>query len=235
MHKHTLYVLNEHQISNTSWYAKVKILPYEKGEANMVGNILRRILLKSIDCYALQSVQIEGIQHEFSLKPGVRESIPQILSNLRQIVLVETGNGTWCTSCAPCTSGVGKLLAKHIDFPTGITCADPNQYIASIVSANTSLNMNVCITRSKTYNQASPHHLNQPFLPLDTNFNPVSFVNYSVTREPIRSGTQFECLFLEIWTNGSITPLQALAKASLVFRQLFEPFCRTIDAACIGK
>jgi DNA-directed RNA polymerase subunit alpha len=262
-----LYAIEEKKIDDTTFYAKVKLSPYQRGQGITVANTLRRILLSELDCIGIHSVQIEGVSHEFTVKAGIRESIPEILSNLSTIVF----------RCVPCTStqkqsthkqgdvrnqhyekqydmhidnykiltqcnksNAGSLYAKDINLPTDIQCVAPKQPIATLVSAHTDLRLNLLLLRSKGYTQNSPHNNMQlldirsassaqtqlkdaPFLPIDTSFNPVKKINYSIHQEWYTTTAQ-ESIFLEIWTDGSSYPVESLAKASLILRQLFQPF-----------
>jgi len=270
-----LYVLEEKHISPTNMYAKVKISPYEKGQGMTVANVIRRVLLSQIDCLAFQSVQIDGVSHEFSIKPGLKESVSEILFNLSQVCLrqsfnymnsnsvpgefldstkqIQLGDFSWyynwnslvafCKKTSP-----GTLFAKDISLPFGIECVDPNQKIATIVSPHIDFKMNIVLVRSKQYAHDLPHqnmffpkkllkqlnsnsNFNQneddefevfdsPFLPLDSSFSPIKRVNYTIKQE---NSDKQEAIFLEIWTNGSLHPIEAIAKVSLSIRQMFQP------------
>jgi len=262
-----LYAIEEKKIDDTTFYAKVKLSPYQRGQGITVANTLRRILLSELDCIGIHSVQIEGVSHEFTVKAGIRESIPEILSNLSRIVFrcVPTqkqsthkqysnqryGNQGYekqydmhidnCKILTQCNkSNAGSLYAEDINLPTDIQCVAPKQPIATLVSAHTDLRLNLLLLRSKGYTQNSPHNNMQlldirsassaqtqlkdaPFLPIDTSFNPVKKINYSIHQEWYTTTAQ-ESIFLEIWTDGSSYPVESLAKASLILRQLFQPF-----------
>lgn len=386
-----LYVIENKKINDTNFYAKVKLSPYAKGQAITVANTLRRVLLNELDCIGIQSVQIQGVSHEFTVKPGIRESIPEILSNLRKLIFrrcdnqsqltsqeevpnldisrgyienhVKTNSDlsnkqrqlvgeeaptneksdtfledthsianqdfnidnhtivTFCSKTEP-----GRLYASDIHLPNDIQCVAPKQNIATLISTHASLDMKIVLTRSKQYAHTLPHnnmntsassylnqsfevapqktetskqapedmrytsenkgkaphqnqfgesavgiaaannkstsntefshtekalqlpHLNtiaaaeketksdsfikelspytnttEPFLPVDTVFNPVRRVNYSIHQE-VYQNTKQESIFLEIWTNGSLYPIESLARTSLVLRQMFQPF-----------
>ena len=254
-----LYAIEEKKIDDTTFYAKVKLSPYQRGQGITVANTLRRILLSELDCIGIHSVQIEGVSHEFTVKAGIRESIPEILSNLSRIVFrcvptqkqsthkqygnqgyekqydMHIDNYKILTQCNK--SNAGSLYAKDINLPTDIQCVAPKQPIATLVSAHTDLRLNLLLLRSKGYTQNSPHNNMQlvdirspssaqthaPFLPIDTSFNPVKKINYSIHQEWYNTTAQ-ESIFLEIWTDGSSYPVESLAKASLILRQLFQPF-----------
>ena len=252
-----LYAIEEKKIDDTTFYAKVKLSPYQRGQGITVANTLRRILLSELDCIGIHSVQIEGVSHEFTVKAGIRESIPEILSNLSRIVFrcvptqkqyrnqryekqydMHIDNYKILTQCNK--SNAGSLYAEDINLPTDIQCVAPKQPIATLVSAHTDLRLNLLLLRSKGYTQNSPHNNMQlldirsassaqtqlkdaPFLPIDTSFNPVKKINYSIHQEWYTTTAQ-ESIFLEIWTDGSSYPVESLAKASLILRQLFQPF-----------
>ena len=204
------------------YYSKFIIGPLAKGQGTTLGNALRRTLLADLEGAAIVAVRIAGVSHEFSTIPGVREDVLEILVNLKEIVFRTEKK----------TPAVGRLsiqgptivTAGNFDLPSEVTVMDANQYIATICGNNT-LEMEFRIETNKGY-QLIDKDNNEPsidFLQVDAVFMPVRKVSYKVEDSNQNNEKIQDELTLEIWTNGSITPHEAISEGSEILTGLFSP------------
>nr|BDA97500.1 RNA polymerase alpha subunit [Cryptomonas sp. NIES-345]BDA98461.1 RNA polymerase alpha subunit [Cryptomonas sp. NIES-1327] len=202
-------------------YGKFIIQPLERGQGITIGNALRRVLLSDLEGSAIVAVRISGVNHEFSTIGGVREDILEILLNLKEIVFKTHTNKSFVGRIkiqGPCI-----VTAANFDLPSEVEVIDPKQYIATICSSSI-LEMEIKIENGKGYQLAEKDEdISNNFLLIDAVFMPVKRVNYLV--EEIRSDQSIlkDKLTLEIWTNGSLSPQEALGQASTILTDLFIP------------
>ena len=204
----------------TEFYSKYSVGPFLKGQSTTVGNALRRVLLSNLQGLAITGVRITGIDHEFSTIPDVKEDVVDILLNLKQIIL--KGNITEPTLARLNVKDAGIIVSGDIELPTNITLVDPHQYIASLTKKG-SLEMEFLIAKGQNYftSEGLEYTIPERFLAIDAVFMPVTKVNFFV--EPARSSSSFdlESLILEIWTNGSIMPDEALSSSAEILENTF--------------
>src|SRR5204863_8235649 len=191
------------------------IEPLDRGFGYTFGNSLRRVLLSSLSGAAVTSVRIEGVAHEFSTIPGVKEAVTDIVLNLKGIVCRMHSDATEVEAPLVAT-GPGEITAKDIDLPSGVEILNPDAHIATL-EKKTKLEMYLTIGRGRGYRPAEDNKTpDQPIgvIPIDSIFSPVRRVAYSV--EPARVGqrTDFDKLTLDIETDGSIDPQAALREAA---------------------
>jgi len=204
----------------TELYSKYSIGPFIKGQSTTVGNALRRVLLSNSQGIAITGVRITGIDHEFSTIPNVKEDVVDILLNLKQIIL--KGNITEPTLARVNIKEAGIISASDIELPSNISLVEPYQYIASLTTKG-NLEMEFLIGRGQNYftsgklNYAIP----ESFLAVDAVFMPVTKVNFFVETSRSSSSFELESLILEIWTNGSIMPDEALSSSAEVLENTF--------------
>ena len=204
----------------TEIYSKYSIGPFLKGQSTTIGNALRRVLLSNLNGIAITGVRITGIDHEFSTIPNVKEDIVDILLNLKQIVL--KGDITEPTLARLNIKEPGIVLAKDIELPSNISIIDPKQYIASL-SDKGNLEIEFLITKGQNYFTSDKLNYTIPeqFLGVDAIFMPVTKVNFFVETSKNTSSFELESLILEIWTNGSIMPEEALALSAEILENTF--------------
>ena len=204
------------------FYGKFIIEPLDQGQGITVGNALRRVLLSDLEGSAITAVRISGVNHEFSTIPGIREYILELLLNLKEIVLKYEGKEP--TMGRLRVQGPTIVTAINFELPPDIEIIDPNQYIATICS-NSVLEMEFKIATGKGYQivEKINDDLTQDFLHLDAVYMPVKKVNYSVEEVRHQQNTIKDRLTLEIWTNGSISPQEAIGQSSLILTNLFSP------------
>ena len=200
----------------------VVIEPLERGFGYTYGNSLRRVLLSSLTGAAVTSVRIEGVAHEFSTVPGVKEDVTDIILNLKGVVCRMHADAEEVEAPLLAT-GPGEITGKDIDLPSGVEILNPDVHLAT-VEADTRLELYITIGRGRGYRPAEDNKSpDQPIgvIPIDSIFSPVRRVAYNV--EPARVGqrTDYDKLVLDIETNGAIDPQAALREASeLLISQL---------------
>jgi len=204
----------------TEFYSKYLIGPFLKGQSTTVGNALRRVLLSNLQGIAISGVRIAGIDHEFSTIPHVKEDIVDILLNLKQIIL--KGNITEPTLARLNVKDAGIIVAGNLELPNNITLVDPRQYIASLTSKD-NLEMEFLIARGQNYFTSGKldYTIPEPFLAVDAVFMPVTKVNFFVETSRSSSSFELESLILEIWTNGSLSPDEALSASAEILENTF--------------
>jgi DNA-directed RNA polymerase subunit alpha len=204
----------------TEFYSKYSIGPFLKGQSTTVGNALRRVLLSNLQGLAITGVRITGIDHEFSTIPNVKEDVVDILLNLKQIVI--KGNITEPILARLNVKEPGIIVADNIELPDSITFVDPRQYIASL-TAKGNLEMEFLIARGQNYFTSGKldYTIPERFLAVDAVFMPVTKVNFFVETSRNSSSFELESLILEIWTNGSIMPDEALSTSAEILENTF--------------
>nr|QXI84313.1 RNA polymerase alpha subunit [Metagentiana gentilis] len=206
--------------SKRLYYGRFVLSPLMKGQADTIGIAMRRALLGEIEGTCITRVKSDKVSHEYSTIAGIQESVHEILMNLKEIVLKSNLYGTCDTSI--CVRGPGYVTAKDIALPPYVEIIDNTQHIASLTES-----INLCIglqiERNRGYLIKTPHNSQDGSYPIDAIFMPVRNANHSI--HSYGNGNQKqEILFLEIWTNGSLTPKEALHEASRNLIELFIPF-----------
>jgi len=204
-------------------YGKFSILPLTKGHGLTVGNALRRTLLSDLSGIAVTALKIGGVEHEFSLIPGVREDLLEILLNLKQIVF--TGTLVKETIVTINVNGPKIITANDILLPDNLKIINPTQYIA-VISSNVQLTMELKISSGTGYKLANSNSIKTgtDFIEIDAVFTPIQRINYYVENIYTKPRLLKENLIFEIWTNGSITPEYAIKTASEILINLLSIF-----------
>jgi DNA-directed RNA polymerase subunit alpha len=191
------------------------IEPLDKGFGYTFGNSLRRVLLSSLGGAAIKSVRIEGVAHEFSTIPGVKEDVTDIVLNLKDVV-VRMHSDADEVEVPLVASGPGDVTAKDIDLPAGVEILNPSAHIATL-EKKTKLEMYMTIGRGRGYSPADENKSeDQPIgvIPIDSIFSPIRRAAYNVDAARVGQRTDFDKLSLEIETDGSIEPGTALREAA---------------------
>lgn len=204
------------EISEDNRYGKFVCEPLERGYGTTLGNSLRRILLSSLPGAAITSIRIDGVLHEFSTIPGVRDDVTNIILNLKSL-------------CFKMLSDEPKVLQIDVEGEREVTAADiipdadieilnPELHIATL-NKEGSLHMEMTVERGRGYVSADknkkPDHV-IGIIPIDSIFSPVLRVNYTVSDTRVGNATDYDKLVLEIWTDGSIRPEEAVSKAASI-------------------
>jgi DNA-directed RNA polymerase subunit alpha len=208
---------------NQAQYSRFVIEPLERGQGTTVGNALRRVLLANLEGAAVTAVRIAGVSHEFATLVGVREDVLEILLNMKEIVFQSFSNAPQIGRLA--ATGPGTIVAAQFDLPSEVVVVDPNQYVATLAEG-AKLEMEFRVEKGKGYravdrgrDDATP----LDFLQIDAVFMPVSKVNYLVEDALVDGSISKDRLILDIWTNGSLKPDEALSQAAEIVVELFNP------------
>jgi DNA-directed RNA polymerase subunit alpha len=189
--------------------------PLDKGFGYTFGNSLRRVLLSSLGGAAVTSVRIEGVSHEFSTVPGVKEDVTDIVLNLKDLV-VRMHTDADEVEAPLVATGPGEVKAKDIDLPSGVEILNPEAPIATL-EKKTKLEIYLTIGRGRGYSPAEENKSDeQPIgvIPIDSIFSPIRRASYSVATARVGQRTDFDKLTLDLETDGSIEPGAALREAS---------------------
>jgi DNA-directed RNA polymerase subunit alpha len=198
------------------------IEPLDRGFGYTFGNSLRRVLLSSLEGAAVTSVKIEGVAHEFTTLPGVREDVTDIILNLKQLVCILEGESPEI-EVRLTAKGEGTITAADIERPADLEILNPELEIANL-SAKGRLEITVTIGRGRGYvpaegNRGQAHTIG--VIPVDSMFSPIRRVAYDVEAARVGQRTDYDKLILDVTTNGSIEPKDAIAQAAeILIRQL---------------
>ena len=208
---------------NQSQYSKFVLEPLERGQGTTVGNALRRVLLSNLEGAAVTAIRIAGVNHEFATIKGVREDVLEIMLNMKEIVLKSYTHQPQIGRLA--AIGPATVTAAQFDLPSEVEVVDPNQYIA-ILAEGARLEMEFRVEKGKGYRaveRGKDETTSLDFLQIDAIFMPVTKVNYSVEDAQIDGSIAKDRLLMEIWTNGSLKPEEALSQAAEIVVDLFSP------------
>ena len=218
------------EIDNDNNYAKFVCEPLERGYGITIGNSLRRILLSSLPGSAITGVKIEGVQHEFSTIPNVVEDVPEIIVNLKNVRLKLDKNEEKTLRIN--FKGEGEVKAGDIITDGTVEILNPDLHIAT-VSEGGSLVMELVANMGRGYNTAEKNKKDdQPLglLPIDSIYTPVKKVNYSVENTRVGQMVDYDKLTIEVWTDGSLKPYEALSLAAKVMTGHLELFIDLSEA-----
>jgi DNA-directed RNA polymerase subunit alpha len=213
-------------------YGRFKIEPLETGYGHTLGNSLRRVLLSSIPGAAITKVKIEGVYHEFSTIAGVREDVTEIVLNIKGIRLRSYANRKIRVTLMH--QGAGPVYARHIDLPSNVELVNPDHYICTLDSNDARIEMEFTVEVGRGY---IPAEMNESVaigeIPIDAIFTPIPRVNYVVENTRVGQATNFDRLVIEITTDGTIKPGDALIHAAQVlveYNQIIAGFNRSASA-----
>lgn len=206
--------------SKRLYYGRFILAPLMKGQADTIGIAMRRALLGEIEGTCITRAKSEKIPHEYSTIVGIQESVHEILMNLKEIVLRSNLYGT--RNASICVKGPGYVTAQDIILPPSVEIVDNTQHIANLTEP-----IHFCIElqieRNRGYRIKTPNNFQDGSYPIDAVFMPVRNANHSI-HSYVNGNEKQEILFIEIWTNGSLTPKEALHEASRNLIDLFIPF-----------
>jgi len=204
-------------------YAKFTIRPLEKGYGVTIGNSLRRILLSSMMGSSITAVKFEGVLHEFSSIPDVLEDVSDIILNLKEIrfKMFTSENVVLRVS----KKGPGKVTALDIQTNEKIQILNPDSHVATL-GPNGNFNMEIIVGYGRGYVPADAKTESFPvgFIPVDSLFSPIKKVNYSVQNARVGQRTDYDSLIMEVWTDGSIRPEEALSLSSKIMKDQLQVF-----------
>ncbi|MEE3258702.1 MAG: DNA-directed RNA polymerase subunit alpha [Candidatus Latescibacterota bacterium] len=205
-------------------YGMFIVQPLERGFGVTMGHALRRVLLSTIQGAAIKQVNIEGVQHEFSTVKGVREDIPEIILNLKEVAIRYHGDEDRVLRVERISAG--ELLAKDLEVDPSVQVMNPDLHIATLDKGG-SLKMDLTVGQGRGYQFADENKIpDQPIgaIPLDTNFSPILKVQYDIENARVGRRTDYDKLIMEVWTDGAVHPEDALAQAAKILTEHLSLF-----------
>ncbi len=210
-------------VEESTTYGRFVIEPQERGYGTTVGNALRRVLLSSIPGAAITSIKIDGVLHEFSTIPGVKEDTTELILNLREVFVKAEQtvpaegdvDEPWVLRIDK--KGPGTVTGADIQTPPEVTVVNPEAYICTLADETTNLCMELTVEQGRGYVLPDKHDNIKPtigVIPVGSVFTPVRHVNYTVEATRVGHQTDFDRLILEITTNGSLAPSEAVSQAA---------------------
>jgi DNA-directed RNA polymerase subunit alpha len=210
--------------TQTEHYGRFYAQPFERGFATTVGNALRRVLLSSIEGAAVTAVRVEGVLHEFSPIPGAMEDTTDLILNLKRIPLKMHVDHS--KTLVLRTSEPGEVRAKHITPDPDIEILDPEAHVATL-GAGSTLAVEMRVKQGRGYVSADKNFdedLSIGWIPLDSVHSPIKKVNYFVEQARVGQATDYEKLTLEVWTNGAVSPRDAVGLAAKLMKDHLQIF-----------
>ena len=213
----------------TDRFGRFYAQPFERGFGTTIGNAMRRVLLSSIEGAAVTAVKIDGVLHEFSPIPGVVEDATDIILNLKQIPLkmhVDTTKTLYLR-----VDKAGEVRARDIETDADIDILEPDAHIAT-VAEHGKLHMELRVKRGRGYVSADKNFdedLGIGWIPVDSVHSPIKKVNYLVEAARIGQATDYDKLTIDVWTNGSVTPRDAVSLSSKLIRDHLNIFVNLED------
>jgi DNA-directed RNA polymerase subunit alpha len=214
----------------TATYGRFTAQPFERGFATTIGNALRRCLLSSIEGAAITAINIEGVLHEFSSIPGVVEDVTDIILNLKQVSFTLHSEEPKVLSVD--VQGPGKVTAGQMTEDPQIEIFDPNIHVATL-NEEGRFKLQAQIKRGRGYVSADRNFdetMGIGWIPVDSAHSPVRRVNFRVEAARVGQATDYERLILEVWTNGTVRPEEAVSLASMLLKDHLGIFIQTEES-----
>ena len=218
--------------AKNSTYGRFAIDHLPRGFGTTLGNSLRRVLLSSLTGAAVSNIRVDGVLHEFSHLPGVKEDVTEIVLNLKNLALKHSGDGFEPKTAVIEASGTGIVTAGDIKFDADIEAMNPELIVATLDGSDAKLYVEMTITKGQGYvsadkNKSADHSIG--LIPIDSKYTPVRKVNFVV--EPTRVGdiTDLDKLTIEVSTNGTITPSEALCHGARILTDHYNIFTDLSD------
>lgn len=219
-------------LEQTPTYGKFVVEPLERGYGVTLGNSLRRVLLSSIPGAAVTSIKVDGVLHEFSTIPGVKEDTTDLILNLKDLYVKVHGVASNGVKPEPKTiqldvKGQGVVSGADIQCPSDVEVVNPEVYLATLSDENAHLAMELTVDTGKGYVLPEKQDKSKQtigVIPIGASFTPVRKVSFNVEATRVGFKTDFERLTLEIWTNGTLSPGEALSQAAQMLEQFFHRF-----------
>lgn len=199
----------------TNRYARFAVEPFERGYGTTIGNSLRRVLLASLGGSAVTAIRMEGIHHEFSAIPGVKEDVTDVVLNLKRCQIRLNRDEALIFSFR--RKGEGEITAGDLFKDQDVDVFNPDQLVMTCTSKNAHIDMEIKVDKGRGFVTADHFELEHApvgTIYLDANFSPVTKVNFVVEDARVGQTTDYDRLILEVWTNGSIMPEQAVQEAA---------------------
>lgn len=213
-----------------NYYARIIAEPFERGYGTTVGNSLRRVLLASLDGSAVTAIRFEDVPHEFSAIPGVFEDTTDVVLNLKRCrIRLNEGESVIFTFTH---EGEGVVTAADLFADQDIDVFNPDLVIFTAVNKDAAVTMEIKVARGRGYKTADEfefEHAPLGTIYLDANFSPVTKVNFQIQDARVGQMTDYDRLQLDVWTDGSIAPDEAVRRAAALLIEHFSIFAKTLD------
>lgn len=219
------------KVDESTNYGKFVVEPLERGYGTTLGNSLRRILLSSLPGAAISSIQIDGVLHEFSTIDGVLEDVTQIILNIKKLALKM--NTDEDKNIEIDVNGPAKVTAADIVADPDVEVLNPEQYICTVADGG-HFHVRMTVKKGRGYVAADQNKSDDMpigVLPIDSIFTPISRVNYQVESTRVGRRNDFDKLTLDVWTNGSISPREAISLAAKILTEHLDIFVNLTDEA----
>ena len=216
-------------------YAKFIAQPFERGFATTVGNALRRCLLSSIEGAAITAVRIEGVLHEFSSMPGVVEDVTDIILNLKEIPLRSHSEEPKIITLD--VEGEGEAVAEQFTTDPTVEICDGEVPVATLNEGG-SLKLEAQVALGRGYVSAEKNldeTMGLGWIPVDAVHSPIKRVNYHIESARVGRATDYERLILEVWTNGTITPEEAVSRAAMLLKDHLTIFIESEESLLVDE
>ena len=212
------------QVEEEEGYGRFVAEPFEKGFGTTIGNSLRRVLMSCIEGAAIVAIRVEGISHEFSTIPGVTEDLTRVILNLKQVCIRYAKSGICNIEVEK--KGAGVFLASDLALDPNIEIMNPNLLIAHL-NEDADFTMTLQIERGRGYlpSEVTKKYIEEiGTIPIDALFSPIKKVNFEVTETRVGQRTDYDRLTLEVWTDMSIAPKDAVAYAAKILKEHLSIF-----------
>ena len=226
------------EISEDKKYGKFVVEPLERGYGITLGNSLRRIMLSSLPGAAVTHVKIEGVQHEFSSIPGVKEDVTEIIMNIKSLAIKNHSESNEVKTAIIDFSGEGIVKASDIQFDSDIEIMNPDITIATLCGKDAKLFMELSINKGRGYISADKNkHNDLPIgvLAIDSIYTPVERVNMTVENTRVGQVTDYDKLTLDVYTDGTLVPDEAVSLAAKVLSEHLSLFIDLSESAKIAE
>ncbi|MCL2616416.1 MAG: DNA-directed RNA polymerase subunit alpha [Defluviitaleaceae bacterium] len=222
-------------VSENGTYGKFVVEPLERGFGTTLGNSLRRILLSSLPGAAVSRIKIDGVLHEFSTLPGVKEDVAELVLNLKNLAIKSTSDNFDVKTAYIDATGEGVVRAGDIKTDPDIEIMNPDLHLATLSGGSDSkLYVEISITRGRGYVAADRNKLpNQPIgvIPVDSLYTPVKRVNFKVENTRVGQITDYDKLTLEVWTNSTLSPDDSVSLGAKILNEHLNLFVDLSDNA----
>jgi DNA-directed RNA polymerase subunit alpha len=209
-------------------YGKFVLEPLERGYGQTIGNALRRVLLSSIQGAAIAAIRIDKVFHEFAPIPGVKEDTTQLVLNLKDVAIRANAEAAQTEQVLKIdVKGPGRVTGADIVCPDGVEIVNPEVYIGTVSDNSSSLNMEMFVGWGAGYVLPEKQERYKGLIgvvPTGSQFTPVKKVNYTVESTRVGMRTDYERLVLDVWTNGSVSPNDAISQSAHILDKYFRMF-----------
>lgn len=228
---------NIHKVEETDNYGKFVVEPLERGYGTTLGNSLRRVMLASLPGAAITSIQIDGVLHEFSTVQGVTEDVTQIILNLKQVALKIDSEDAKDLEID--VKGPAEVTAADIQGDGDVTILNSDLHIAT-VSDGAELHVKMTADKGRGYSSADNNKTRMEglaigVLPIDSIYTPIERVNYTVENTRVGQSNDYDKLTLDVWTNGSLTPTEAISLAAKILTEHLTMFVNLTEEAQVTQ